>query len=190
MLAAAQLAIITPKWETLIYKMLIFRANALMRDRLISASIVDHTYANAQESTRTYTDKCDGNFAPRPYRSARVRTVTNTSAVLPDWSDTTADLDRASSNELCGCRVTAKVKRPPPERPTARTLRNGVTRSTRQLLLTAANYPARMKPWLDGEHCVGRREKMHEHVRALPTHWTGALKAGLDSAALGIPLQS
>ena len=146
--------------------MLIFCASALSRELLISASIVDHTYASAQGSTRTHTEKCDGNFAPRPYRSARVRTVTNTSAVLPDRSDTMADLDGASSNELCGCRVTAKVKRPPPERPTARTLRNGVTRSTRQLLLTAANYPARMIPWLDGEHCVGRYKSARVQARA------------------------
>ena len=77
-----------------------------------------------------------------------------------------ADLDGASSNELCGCRVTAKVKRPPPERPTARTLRNGVTRNSRQLLLTAANYPARMIPWLDGEHCVGRYKSARVQARA------------------------
>ena len=135
--------------------MLIFCANALTRELLISASIVDHTYASAQGSTPTHTEKCDGNFAPRPYRSARVRTVTNTSAVLPDWSDTMADLDGAS-----------KVKRPPPERPTVRTLRNGETRSTRQLLLTAANYPARMIPWLDGEHCVGRYNSARVQARA------------------------
>ena len=146
--------------------MLIFCASALTRELLISASTVDHTYASAQGSTRTHTERRDGNFAPRPYRSARVRSVTNTSAVLPDWSDIMADLDGASSNELCGCRVTAKVKRPPPERPTARTLRNGETRSTRQLLLTAANYPARMIPWLDGEHCVGRYKSARVQARA------------------------
>ena len=81
-------------------------------------------------------------------------------------------------------------KHSPPGRPIVRTLRNEVTCSTKQLLLTAAYYPARMRPWLDGEHCVGQREKMHEHVRALPTHWTAALKVELDSIALGMPLQS
>ena len=73
--------------KPLIYMMLIFCASALTRELLISASIVDRTYASAQGSTRTHTEKCDGNFAPRPYRAARVRTVTNTSAVSSDWLD-------------------------------------------------------------------------------------------------------